>query len=192
MSFVSVIATRRYITFMSDGRVTNYENNTIQDEQYNKVKKATESIIFSVTGDFHTSKVLFEKFHLYNCINAKTFIEDMFNSVGKGKTNKDFQVLVGGLDEKNEVFFSGFNSQETEGLQFIYPTEQTIRHGSSGNFDGAQTLIGELISEHCAEYNRFTLLDAQMIQERVNKRVSELDSTVNDRVFKNSILLSNA
>jgi len=188
VSFVSLIATNEFISFMSDGRATDTERNVIVDENLKKIKKINNSIIFSVTGNAGAGKILFENYHSYDNTNAKKFAENIFNDVAKGATDKDFYVLIGGLDASNNLFFTGFDSQKTMHLDFIYPLNGDVRFGTSGNLGNIDSDIIREIKKTVAKHNRFNVLDAKAIQDKINLAVAKVDTTVNTRTFHDALL----
>ncbi|WP_274307509.1 hypothetical protein [Solibacillus daqui] len=181
MTLISFIATDKFISFMSDGRVSEVETNNSVRENYRKVIKVNNAIL-AVGGNYNVSQILLVSINKFDTRNARALAHSMFKELGNGKVKNEMNILIGGLDEDGNIYYSGFSQDSTE-LTDYYPmnglvTRLATESGESveiTNFDRLDQLIGDL--------QEVTLIQAKTIQEELNALVSIVDKTVGEKTF---------
>lgn len=187
MSLVSLVATSHFISFMSDGRVVD-EAGTI-NESYKKITKVNSQVIFSVTGSYHASKIINESVDQYNTKNAQLFARDLFESLGKDKINRPVQILIGGLDQSGNIYYTGFDESSKELIEF-HPILHEIRHGFTGGDEESDPnqLLSSLIQRKVTSNSELSLEKVQQAQNLFNEAISKKDTSVNNNVFVEHII----
>lgn len=183
MSLISVIATDKFISFMSDGRVI--ENDEIINESYKKIFKVNEKIIFGMAGSYNALQIILKHLDDFNQENAREFNKSLFKELAGNKTHHSIQMVVGGLDENNKIYYGGFN-QESHTLEEIWPhLTRSINFASTEiNIDsdiGNQQRLKKLIENNT--HGELKLKGTVLIQEKLNAQVSMIDNSVNTRTF---------
>lgn len=172
---------------MSDGRVNKVDNNKIFDENYQKVIKVNNKAILAVGGNYKVSKVLLSRVNEFDTKNAKTLARSLFNGLGNGVVNNQMIIFVGGLDENENIYYTGFDQTSTNLDEYNPPNGSIYRFASESgeqmgmsNFDKLDQLINGL--------QQITLEEAKSIQEKLNTTVTEFDKTVGKKTFHEFII----
>lgn len=183
MSLLSIIATNTFISFMSDGRVFDHGNDEIVDESFKKIFKVNNKIIYAVGGNYYVAKILEQEISNFDTTNAKRFAHSLFNTIGNGKVHKEMHIFIGGLDDNNKIYYTGFSQDSTELIE-ISPPER------SNNFACNETGVNEGVIYHDMfdklmnqNIRLLKVKDAKIIQEKFNAQISMIDKTVNTRTF---------
>lgn len=183
MSLLSLIATNTFISFMSDGRVYDHENNEVIDESFKKIFKVNNKVIYAVGGNFNAAKVLEEHIHHFDGSNARSFAHSLFNELGNGKVHKELHIFIGGTDEKNQIYYSGF-SQNSTALIEIQPKPLEIRFACNETGENQNINYFDLFDEIVNQNKNYINIEkAKMIQNQLNNRISTIDKTVNTKTF---------
>lgn len=132
MSLVSLVASSNLISFVSDGRESDAVNNIIVTENFKKIKKVNDKIIFSVTGNSGASKIINDNLDDFCHDNAKAFAHSMFDVLGNGVLKRTVMFLIGGFDENNNIYFTGF-SEDSTSLDEIILENGAVRFGFSAS-----------------------------------------------------------
>lgn len=187
MSLISFIATDKFISFMSDGRVFDSEKDEVLSENYKKITKVNDKIIFGIAGTFSASRVLNENLNLFDQQNAKSFADSMFSILIKDTVEKvkvPMHVLIGGLDEQGKIYYTGFSQDSTELIEII-PKFGNIYHACNENSLSVEITnhkrLGNLIQQNV--FQAMKLKGAKATQEKLNAQVSMVDRSVNTKTF---------
>lgn len=191
MSLISLIATDNFISFMSDGRVLDTENDIVMSENYKKITKVNEKIILGIAGILGASQILNDNLHLYDQQNARSFANSMFNHLIVNANEKilvSMHIFIGGLDERGNIYYSGFSQDSVELIEVV-PKHGAINHGccdSMSDIDVTnQTRLGQLMEQN--KFQALKLKGAKAIQERLNAQVSMVDKSVNNKLYHEHI-----
>ncbi|WP_315069276.1 hypothetical protein [uncultured Clostridium sp.] len=122
MSIVSILATTKYISVMTDGRVTG-DDGEIVNECYIKVIRPSENTFIAFTGRTGLFEQLIEGCDFGNSDNYEDITKCVYERFSK-IIIKDINlaIVVGGKDKNNELgynFFSNFGHE----LTHIKPNE---------------------------------------------------------------------
>lgn len=191
VSLISIIATNKFISFVGDGRAINLDG-SIAHENYQKVFKITDKIIIGMAGDAAIVEVLIPRIKdnpEIDLDNAKSCAHSLFDILGNGQVeNKDISLLIGGLDDLNNIYYAGFIQNSTT-LEEILPNTYDIRCASTVNDSTAQInpnqVLQNLISSSVTTQNEFLKFNTQnafKIQEQFNHFISENDKSVNNNL----------
>lgn len=185
MSLVSLVASSKFISFVSDGREIDSAKDIIISEKFKKITKINDKIIFSVTGNSGASKIINANLGSFCHDNAKAFAYSMFDMLGNGVLNRTVMFLIGGLDDNNNIYFTGFSENSTS-LTDIILEDSAIRSGFAAsdiaNDKNARAILDECIKE-ITNFSTFDHVQALMIQTKFNSTISEFDKTVNKNIF---------
>lgn len=113
MSLISLIATKKFISFVSDGRVTHVEKG-ILSEEYSKIHKINEKVIVGVAGNFEAAEILMKHIDYFDTENAEKLAHSLFAEMADGKVNKTMTVFIGGEDNENNIYYAGFTNESKE------------------------------------------------------------------------------
>ncbi|OKP91312.1 hypothetical protein [Paenibacillus sp. P32E] len=191
MSFISVVATEKFVTIMADGRVVNMDSGEIIEENFIKYLQVNEKAFIAFTGTKDTGEAMAETI-------ARRIIE-----------GEDFakihQILIGTIESLKEIItdsrpvsiaFGGFNKEgEAELRSYASKSKQTLQFKPKGHefattlMTGANSSLDEkdlhVVFEGFmreAMHGNIDPSPSQIIQAQklMNKYVSERDYTVNN------------
>lgn len=183
MSLISFIATDKFISFMSDGRVTDTERNEILTEDYKKILKVNEQIIIGIGGNYKAAEILQDYVKTFNIHDAKNFAHSLFNELGNGKVHKEMHIFIGGLDDRNRIYYTGFSQGSTELIE-INPVYGTNRYGCMESSVIKKVTNNDLLGKLMDQNRRILRVkDAKQIQEKLNAQVSMIDRSVGTKTF---------
>lgn len=183
MSLISIIATDKFISFMSDGRVFDLENNEIINESYKKIVKVNDKIIYSIGGNYGVSQILAQEIGNFDTTNAKAFAHSLFDALGNDKVKKEMHILIGGLDDNNKIYYTGFSQYSTELIEF-YPSYGLNRFICNETGINEGVIYYDIFEELMNQNRRFLRIkDAKLIQDKFNAQISMIDKTVNTKTF---------
>lgn len=192
MTLVSVVATSEYVSIMSDGRGVSLDDHSkIITEDYKKVFKVNSKIVMGFTGNTWAINFVTSNINNFDLTNAETFSSTLFSELGNNKARRIFNIMVGGLDSKGDIFFTGFNTSDTE-LKFIKLQPNSIRCGVVPNEYTQdlqpRTMLENMIGNYCTKYQSFGLSDAIRVQKSFNEKISLIDPTVNNAIFSEHVI----
>lgn len=116
MSIVSVLATTKYISVMTDGRITGDDGN-VSNELYRKVEKLNENTFIAFTGRCELFEELLWSCNTSDFNNYEDVTKCIYEKFMEIDTTKKLSIVIGGKDENNEIgyyFFSNFGHELTQ------------------------------------------------------------------------------
>ncbi|WP_043976971.1 hypothetical protein [Priestia megaterium] len=121
MSLVTVVARESFISLVTDGRVTDSENNSVVDENYCKYRKISDSILIAGVGSYVQCKQIMAiainlfQAHLDIDVLAKQIKTQLVNDVPR-EINPGIKVslVLTGLDSNNDVTVYIINNKSNE------------------------------------------------------------------------------
>lgn len=168
---------------MSDGRVYDHENDKVIDESFKKIFKVNNKVIYAVGGNYGVAKILEEEINNFDTTNAKRFAHSLFSVIGNGKVHKEMHIIIGGLDDNNKIYYTGFSQNSTELIEFNPPI-------GSNYFACNETGINEGVIYHDMfdklmnqNIRLLKVKDAKIIQEKFDAQISMIDKTVNTKTY---------
>lgn len=206
MSFVSVIATKEYISVMTDGLAQDYDGKTV-DENYVKYRMINDNKIVAATGDVEVIEEFYEEsLVMHNCgftlkQMAIKLQELMIKYVEYNEENPisgwNIHMVVGGIAEDGELEFYGLSNsnKKVEELQMY-----EFRDDNDGDY-----AVFYLVSPYAPSWNELTEKLHSIIKKDTNtflvssgeeivpsqiqlhKYVADVDRTVNDITFSKVI-----
>ncbi|MER2111179.1 MAG: hypothetical protein ABS960_00710 [Solibacillus isronensis] len=183
MSLLSIIATSTFISFMSDGRVFDHENDEVVDESFKKIFKVNNKIIYAVGGNYAVAKILEQEIGNFDLTNAKRFAHSLFNVLGCGKVHKEMHIFIGGIDDNNKIYYAGF-SQDSTKLNEINPPRGSNNYACNETGVNENIIYHDIFGELMSRNARLLKVkDAKLIQEKFKAQISMIDKTVNTRTF---------
>lgn len=190
MSLVSFIATKNFISYVSDGRVTDTANDIVLSEDYKKVHKLNNNVIIGIVGNYNASKIILENLNAFKIEDAEICAKSMFEMLGKGKVKTDMVISIGGIDAKGEIYYTGFHANSQELLE-IRPIFNEIRFGTTLNSTqedlNPNQIITNMINLRVNDYKSFNSNVAFEIQRDLNITIAEKDKSVNKVLFQEVI-----
>ncbi|PHA10355.1 hypothetical protein COE65_14275 [Bacillus sp. AFS051223] len=195
MSLISIVATKKFVSFVSDGRGT--KEGEIIYEDYRKVFKINDKVIIGIAGDSSVIEILIPQIHNIEDLdlsNAKSCAHSLFNMLGNNKIkNKDMTIMVGGLDDLDNIYYAGFIHSSTK-LDEVIPEGENVRCGSTitekTNALNPNAILQKLIKNSIQSYEEllgFTSNDSFNVQKEFNHFISEKDDSVNNHLFQEVI-----
>ncbi|MED2737172.1 hypothetical protein [Bacillus toyonensis] len=206
MSFVSVIATKEYISVMTDGLAQDYDGKTVE-ENYVKYRMINDNKIVAATGDSEVIEDFYkESLVMHNCgftlkQMAIKLQELMIEYI---KYNEDdpisgwnIHMVVGGIAEDGELEFYGLSNsyKKLEELQMYEFRDENdgdyalfyLVSPYAPNGDELTEALHSIIKKNT---NTFLVSSGEQIvpsQKELHKYVAGIDRTVNDITFSKVI-----
>ncbi len=110
MSIVTVLATTKFISVMTDGRITG-DDGIINCEEYQKVLILKENTFIAFTGRVESFELLLSQINLDEYNNYKDFSLHIYEIFLRMITNNQKLVIViGGINSKNEIGYCYFSN----------------------------------------------------------------------------------
>ncbi|ALC80454.1 Ntn hydrolase family protein [Bacillus gobiensis] len=191
MSLITVVATKDFISIMSDGRLSDGENPV--GEEYKKILKVSDKIIIGATGSHNQSKSLLS-ISSYWLNQSQGSIEIFANNIRKviledipkSKFKRiDLHIVICGLNELNEIVFYVFTNDEKFAIEKVVMHQKVgyLALGKKGTVDKLEELIN---------LRGYSSIDTiKEIQQEVNSLITEIDYSVNNNTFHEFISRTN-
>jgi len=188
MSFVSVIATEKFITVMSDGLVYNMITDEEIEQRYQKFRKISENQFIAFGGDRGLAEKVVEDIGYQNEERellpiAASIRETLIKEVSPQVAS--CQVILGGI-EKNEIVFYSFNNDEKQELLMKKPKGIDGEYSFLGSRENGLDLDKEM-GKIYSKYGFKTPTKALKVQKELNDVVSKVDPSVNRITFNLTI-----
>lgn len=191
MSFVSMLATDQFISFMSDGRVTDANNNAIVDENFHKVHRINEHTVIAITGSKSVSDTVIKNLDKFNHAKISTFAVSLLEGLQTIPNLPLAFFIIGGIDEKGEIAYTRFESNskviQVNTLPLGAIDGQILFNGEDLSFDPNAMFRSKILNLRNAGTN-INPLAALKIQSELNNEVALQDFTVNTNVFSELVL----
>lgn len=181
MTLISFIATDKFISFMSDGRVNKVNTKESVCENYKKIIKVNNAIL-AVGGNHKVSEFLLDNVNKFNTRNARALAHSMFKELGNGKVKKEMNILIGGLDENRNIYYSGFSHNSTK-LTDYYPMSGLVTRLATESGEVVELSNSGRLDQLIGNLQEVSLTQAKTIQEELNALVSVVDNTVGKKTF---------
>jgi hypothetical protein len=195
MSLVSVVAREQFISLMTDGRVRGAEGIVI-DESYPKYQMLGNKGFVAITGSkehgeelIRIAKDFYDEGYDFHAI-ADGLQQIMIRDIPRAKfPHVRVQMIVGGIMKRGGgeiAFFSLTNKNETvDQMVKSYPRADDVSYSYA---DGVSPTTGinleELLLGCLQKSGVDTIEQIQKAQEEFNKKVSVVDDSVNNNLFK--------
>lgn len=191
MSFVSILATQRFITVVSDGRVINIAQNKPIREDYQKFQALTNNSFICFAGDLEPCERFVRQ------LKDENQRLDDFQQLGKYTTSKlacykdtgtRILIAVGGKNPQGEIEFFKFSTLDPC-LKYFRPKAKDIAyaflHNSSGQAESLD--LDELLITYLKEYGVDTHEKVTLAQKALTRDVASRDVSVNTNCFSHYI-----
>lgn len=195
MSFVSVVATEKFVTIMSDGRVVNMDTGDLVEENFQKYVKVNEKAFVAFSGTKDTGEII-----------ARKIAESIHEGEEFVKIHQILVMTIEGMrelitdDRPVSIVFGGFNSKgEAEVLSYASKSKQSLHYKPKGDEFATIFLTGARSSLTQEEiYNVFEGFMKDTIQgdsnpsptliiqsqKLMNNYIADRDDTVNKTTFR--------
>lgn len=192
MSLITVVATDNYVSFMSDGRLTNKDGQPL-NEHYKKILKVSDEIIIGAAGNHKQACILFENAAYWFQEaegDIQKFVNNMQNwiltSIPRIRyPNINLQVAVGGINESQQISIFCFNNHETKNMKSKFLIlRNEISYLVLGSTSATKNLRNLINSNTDRTIDRII-----RVQEKTNLEISQIDLTVNSITFNDYIHL---
>lgn len=183
MSFISIVARKNFVTVMSDGQVTGYNNTPLQEEQ-KKFKVISEKQFIAFAGFKEPCEFVVNQIdYTDNFYDLESIAEQIFYMINqKELENIRLFFAIGGLDSiKNEIVFytvdnagmfdiyKALNDRDFKYIFFNPINEVNLEH----KFNQFLTVTGNDNADSCLKS-----------QKMLNDYVAEIDAYVNKQTFE--------
>ena len=187
MSFVNAVYLDRFISIVSDGKITDIEND--RNDDIKKFVKHHNNFFVAVTGYLDIWIAVRDTINAAVSLNvkqAKELVVDDFESLKHHRATNGSIVSASAMivGFENKMFY-GFNVRMAEGKVFV----SKVEFGGTTSLD--PQLDFDTASEIADEISRIsrplTINKIQRIQRKELKRVASISASVNDNVFQEVI-----
>jgi len=187
MSFVNAVYLDRFISIVSDGKITDIEND--RNDDIKKFVKHHNNFFVAVTGYLDIWIAVRDTINAavgLNVNQAKELVVDDFESLKHHRATNGSIVSASAMivGFENKMFY-GFNVRMAEGKVFV----SKVEFGGTTSLD--PQLDFDTASEIADEISRIsrplTINKIQRIQRKELKRVASISASVNDNVFQEVI-----
>lgn len=187
MSFVNAVYLDRFISIVSDGKITDIEND--RNDDIKKFVKHHNNFFVAVTGYLDIWIAVRDTINAavgLNVKQAKELVVDDFESLKHHRATNGSIVSASAMivGFENKMFY-GFNVRMAEGKVFVSKVEfgGTTSLDPQLDFDTAS----EIADEISIISRPLTINKIQRIQRKELKRVASISASVNDNVFQEVI-----
>lgn len=122
MSIVTVLATTKYISVMSDGRITGDDGN-VNCEDYSKVLLLNKNTLIAFVGRVECFELLLAECNFNNYDNYEDIALHTYEKFSKSQAyNRDLIIVIGGKDSNGDIGFYYFSNMGHE-ITHVKPKE---------------------------------------------------------------------
>lgn len=187
MSFVNVVYLDHFISIISDGKITDIEND--RNDDIKKFVKHPNNFFVAVTGYLDIWIAVRDAINSNRALNikqAKEFVVDYLESLKHRRATNGSIVsasaMIVGFENKK---FYGFNIRMAEGEVFV----NTMALGGTTSSDPQLDFgtASEIVTEISKISSPLTINKIQRIQRKELKRVASISTSVNNNVFQEVI-----
>ncbi|OAK72694.1 hypothetical protein [Lederbergia galactosidilytica] len=188
MSFVSVIATKKFITVMSDGLAINTETGEEIDQRYKKFHRISKKQFIAFAGN---SGLAEEAVRIVGYNNEERDLASIAVSIREQLIKKvppniaSCQLILGGLEKRKFVIYS-FNNDPNRELLFQEPIGDDPVYSFLSDSSNGLNLDKE-INKIYPKYGFNTPTKTLKIQKELNNVVADVDPSVNKITFNLTI-----
>lgn len=187
MSLVTIMATDKFITLMSDGRVIS-DSNEITDENYQKflsLSNGKKFIAYAGTKDIceifvSTIRTMVEEGHSFTDINFVLSESMKTIAIPEGRIAL---ISYGGLNDDNELVFYTVDSLNPDDISLFKPTEKKYSYAILSNSEQKDDYSKKFV-EYMKEIGINSPSDAIQAQKLLNSYVAENDISVNNVTYR--------
>ncbi|WP_337034833.1 hypothetical protein [Paenibacillus illinoisensis] len=186
MSFVSIIATKDFLTIMSDGRVMGI-NGTPIEENYQKFLKVGDSSFIAYAGDRAFCEMLSRD--IQGMVESKSYdtaiqvLEQIFKKADFGE--RSVLMGIGGLNSSGNIeFFTISSKNYVIQKQKYYPENDTVSYAFLNNTKMGHEEFQEKLIELLRETGYGAPSQTIQAQRLLNNFIAELDNSVNKSTFR--------
>lgn len=185
MSIVTILATTKYISAMSDGRITR-DDGTVYTENYPKVLGLNKNTFIAFTGRVEYFEALlsvcnFDSYNNYEDISAHIY--EKFLGIPSVRNHK-LIIVVGGKGKNSEIGFYYFSSRGNKPTHVKPEKDNGVNHLLLVNPEfGARELLGTLLKTIGFD----TVTKAIDIQKQIHDYEAVHDITVNAEKYSITI-----
>jgi len=183
MSLVSIVATHEFVSLMGDGRGVHSEDiNTIVSEELQKVYKINDKVIVGFAGSDAVREIVMKNIEIFDTQSAQKFAKALFDNIGKGKVNKYFFNIIGGVDDDDNIYFALFQTDSMKLVEIRPKMGEIHSFCNSTNYSkpqNPQSILKTLINDYCRSHKHFGIEACLDIQKRFNEKIVDIDKTVN-------------
>ena len=189
MSLVSTIATKDFITVVTDGRVTSFNNEIIR-EDYQKFIQISNTLFVGYAGDQKNCETFIKESKLLGVTNWES--KDLSRYLKKKFAcykNKDRNVLIiiGGINRRNKIEFFTLDSRiGNDTVKYYLPKNEEIKYALLYNdvIDKPNLELYKKLTDIMKATEIKSIKDVVKAQIILNNYVSDNDTTVNKNIFK--------
>lgn len=191
MSLASIIATDKFISFLSDGRVVNIDDNSIVKEDYSKVHRINDKIVIAITGSKDVSDTILGNLDKFDLTDFGPFGISILEGLKTIPTFPKSHIIIGGINAKGNIAYTRFDTY-SDGIRVIdIPIGgidgQVLFNGTNIDFnikDRFESKVQNVVNAGVT-INPTTSIK---IQTELNNEVALQDYTVNTTVFSELVI----
>jgi hypothetical protein len=190
MSFVSIVATKDFVTVVSDGLAINLETGEVIENRYKKFFKISEKQFIAFAGNKgiadHIKEIINYKKEGYNLFQL---ISALYWQITREIPFERARVLVavGGVNENGEIEFHTFINKPGETINSYRPKNDEITYSfleSKFIDEGKHQIIENKFIEYLSVNGYNTPYKVLRSQVQLNKLVCGMDPSVNNITFE--------
>ncbi|PGW31249.1 hypothetical protein COE04_26230 [Bacillus cereus] len=187
MSFVSAIGGNKFLSVVTDGRVT-YEGKIIK-EDYQKFRMIGDNIVVAFAGDRAAAEGIWNMLIKERVMKQEFFItaNDIKNELNNNPKLKRYKLiwLLGGINQKGQIEFVIVSTEEDEVKRFVpEETDSNLVTYYIFNLKDQSIISPERLHKKFLYFLDRENQNIGNAQLRLNNYVAKLDYTVNKNIYQ--------
>jgi hypothetical protein len=190
MSLLSVLTTKDFISFMTDGRTMKGEE--IFQEDYQKFRVIGNSICIGTTGSFGHGREIMDITEELQADgeSLESIVDILFKVIRTSIPHQEhpqinLQVGVGGINSQGDICVYVFSNKDTVKPVAVIPNNDETIKVISGNLNPEEAY--RELDEIIRKYGGLSAVNSKLIQKELNDYVALKDRTVNTTTFHHLI-----